>query len=64
MNIYLSDEERGILEDVSRQLGYTQAYIMRLAFREMMGLALRPQDEGNLAYIRSGHVRYLTHAKE
>jgi len=53
MNIYLSKQEQDLLRSAAKELGTTQAYVVRLALRVTLGLPIGEPGEDDFGHIRS-----------
>lgn len=63
MNVYLTTTERKFVSRAAEELGTTDAYIIRLVLRKVMGLPIGGRGESEYAHLTKigcGHVQNLT----
>lgn len=66
LSLYLSEHEQAIVQDAAERIGVTQAYILRLVFRNQVGLPVGGSGISDLQYlteIGGEYTRNLTGAR-
>lgn len=52
MNLYLKTEELAFVKQAARELGTTQAYVVRLILRKAMGVSVGEAGESDYSRLR------------